>query len=203
MLFAQLASSDSIGFVTDSLSDKEIRGSISLIHREKNNKTAELTIDRIFGVEIDSVFYRGEVVQLMDSLITFHAYFVDGKSTDSVYQFLLDSVTNIGFYYATHPERYFKKHVKAESKHGDEVEDFFRVTQYIGATSLIYSMVSGFFNQSLEKSPAIILGEDPVILKIGIYSLFANAGYIAFLAIRQYSTITYYDLEYNWQIVPD
>lgn len=195
LLAAQVYPSDSSGFVTDSLSDIENRISLSLIHREKNNKTAELTIDRIFCVEIDSVFYRGEVVQLMDSLITFRAYFVDGKSIDSIYQFSLDSVTNIGYYFAKNPDRFFSKRVRNQPKYEAEIDGFLRVTQYLMVASLSYTLIDGAINFSNNTI------SDPTFLKIGIANLLVNAAYASFTIIRQFSTITYYDMEYKWQLV--
>ena len=197
LLNAQVLPSDTIGFITDSLPETVNRFSISLIHREKNNKTAELTIDRIFGVEIDSVFYRGEVVQLVDSLITFHAYFADGKSNDSVYRFLLDSVTNIGYYFAQNPDRFFSKRVRNQPKYEEEIDGFLRTSQYLMVASLSYTLIDGTINFSNNTI------SDPTFLKIGIANLLVNAAYASFTIIRQFSTITYYNLEYDWQIVPD
>lgn len=171
--------------------------SILLIHRQKASKTADLSIDRIFGVEIDSVFYRGEVVQLNDSFVTFHAYFANGKSNDSVYRFLLDSVTNIGYYFAKNPDRFFSKRVRNQPKYEEEIDDFLRVSQCLMVASLSYTLIDGTINFSNNTI------SDPTFLKIGIANLLVNAAYASFTIIRQFSTITYYNLEYDWQIVPD
>ena len=194
-LNAQVLPSDTIGLVTDSLTEVENRFSVSLIHREKNNKTAELTIDRIFAVEIDSVYYRGEVVHLTDSFINFHAYFVDGKSIDSIYQFSLDSVTNIGYYFAKNPDRFFSKRVRNQPKYEGEIDGFLRVTQYLMVASLSYTLIDGAINFSNNTI------SDPTFLKIGIANLLVNAAYASFTIIRQFSTITYYDMEYKWQLI--
>ncbi|MES2554651.1 MAG: hypothetical protein V4604_00795 [Bacteroidota bacterium] len=174
--------------------------SISLIHQFKN-KTADLSLDRIFRLTLDSVAYSGEVVELADCIITFHAYFVGQVSKDSIYRFPLDSITEIGYYYAEHYERYFAKHIRKQPKYIDEFEDFLRVTRYIGGASFIYTILSGIPVKSYEGSPAINKNADKVFIQIGICNLLVNACYFSFLAIRQFSTITYYDLEYHWQMV--
>lgn len=196
LLIAQVSPSDSTRLSADSLPEVQNRFSVSLIHREKNNKTAELTIDRIFGIEIDSVFYRGEVVQLTDSLITFHAYFVDENRNDSVYQFLLDSVTNIGYYFAKNPDRFFSKRVRNQPKYEEEIDGFLRVSQYLMVASLSYTFLNDAINFSKNTTT------DPTFLKIGIANLLVNAAYASFTIVRQFSTVIYYDLHYKWQIVP-
>jgi hypothetical protein len=197
LLTGQVSPSDSSRLSADSLPEVRDRFSVSLIHREKNNKTAELTIDRIFGIEIDSLFYRGEVVQLTDSVITFHAYFIDQNSNDSVYRFLLDSVINIGYYFAKNPDRFFSKRVRNLPKYEEEIDGFLRTSQYLMVASSSYTLIDGAIN--FNKNTIT----DPTFLKIGIANLLVNAAYASFTIVRQFSTITFYDLHYKWQIVPD
>lgn len=197
LLTGQVSPSDSTRLSADSLPEVQNRFSVSLIHREKDNKTAELTIDRIFGIEIDSVFYRGEVVQLTDSVIIFHAYFVDENRNDSVYRFILDSVTNIGYYFAKNPDRFFSKRVRNQPKYEEEIDGFLRVSQYLMVASLSYTFLNDAINFSNNTTT------DPTFLKIGIANLLVNAAYASCTIVRQFSTVTYYDLQYKWQIVSD
>ena len=176
------------------------QGFIPVMHQFKN-KSAELALERIFELTVDSIDYFGEVEQLTDSMITFHAYQVGWKINDSVYRFPLDSVTELGYYFGKHYERYFTKHVRSQPKHADEVEDFFRVTRYIGGAAIIYTLISGIPVKSYEGDPALTTGADPVIMDIGLYTLIANAGYVALQIFRQLSTRKFYNLEDDWQIV--
>lgn len=184
---------------TVSVDQPKKKPAIELIHQFKN-RTADLSLDHIFRITIDSVHYRGEVVQLLDSVITFHTYFVDGEPKDSIYRFSLDSLEEIGYYSANHPERFFQKNNKPQSKIRDNLDDFFRVIGYIGVMSNIATMISGFLGNTYKGSSVVNTGIDPTFTQIGSYSLLVSATYYSCIMLHHSLITHYYDLTEKWCI---
>jgi hypothetical protein len=174
--------------------------SIPLTHRFKR-KTVELSVDRIFKVSVDSISYRGDVVQLADSVITFHAYFVEGAEQDSVYRFPLNSLSGISYYTAGNPERFFQKNRIPPSKAEEIVDDAFRVIGYIGGMSILATVISSSAGKkSYEGGSDITEKADPVLAQIGLISGLLNFAYYSVIILHRSFITNHYDLTEKWFI---
>ncbi|ASS48999.1 MAG: hypothetical protein A3D31_05305 [Candidatus Fluviicola riflensis] len=172
--------------------------SIQLTHQFKN-KTADLSLDRVFRLTVDSIYYRGEVLQSDNCVIVFHAYFVDGTEKDSIYRFSLDSVSGISYYTAKHPERFFEKNRNPPSKMQEKLDDAFRVIGYIGGMSILATVISSSAGKKSDEGESDVkAGIDPVLVQIGLISGLLNFTYYSAIILHRSLITDQYDLTEEW-----
>lgn len=174
--------------------------SISLGYRFDSD-TTDLSLDRIFSVWVDSISYRGDMIQLMDSAITFHAYFVDDIEKDSIYWFPLNKLSGIDYCTSRNPGRFFQKNRIPSSKREEIIEDAIRVCGHLSVMSILALTISG---SAGEKSYTIKSGLADEVLNvlapIGLFSGFITYGYYSIKMLYWSSITDYYDLTDEWFI---
>ena len=165
-----------------------IKKEISLAKR-KNGKSKKLAIERIIGLKVDSIYYRGQVKHLTDSSIIFQTYYRNGKKFDSVYIFNLANLQTIKYFRANNLERYIRRHVR-ENKELSEVP--MKILMSIGASALILHAINEF-----TLSNGVI---SDVLIDINVYSFLAGFIYAGCIIVPSYVQLKFYNVTTKWKI---